>query len=127
MTDANAQKTTVRAGDGVMSVMVTVAGDLTEHGLAGSLGIMKALRANLFRVAQGGVEWAQSVEQVPFAVIRDVIQSADKISLEVIEGLEAIALTTTRALRRSGEAAVALVARTSESLVASKERSERAA
>jgi hypothetical protein len=127
MADVIARKAEQDENEGVMSQAVTLAGDLTEQGLDGSIAIAKAVRGHLFRVAQGGVDWVQSVEQVPFALLREVIQRADQLSLKAVEGVESIAMSTTRVFRRSGEAAVALVARTSESLVAPRGRSEKAA
>jgi phage-related protein len=107
---------------GVLMTVVTVAGDITEQGLKGSFGVARALRSELFRATQGAVDWVESVQQVPFKVVREAIQRADKLSSDAVDGVESVTMAVTSAVRGSGEAAGEMVSRTADALVGVKSR-----
>ncbi len=106
-----------RKEEGVFMTMLNVGADLAEQGLMGSLGIARTLRGEVFHAALGAVEWVQAVEQLPFKVVRDSVQRADKLTLAGVDGAEAVALAFLRLVRGSGHAAGEIVTRTTESLV----------
>ena len=114
-------------GAGVLMTVVAVASDLTEQSLAGSLGIVRTLRGELFRAAHGAVDWVESLQQAPFKVVRAGLETADKLSSEAIGGVESIAMSVTRVIRGSGQAAGEMLSRTSESIVGASSRSAQAA
>ncbi len=106
-----------RKDEGVFMTALNVGADLAEQGLMGTLGIARTLRGEVFHATQGAVDWAQAVEQMPFKVVRDAVQRADKLTLAALDGAEAVALAFLRLVRGSGHAAGEIVTRTTESLV----------
>jgi hypothetical protein len=130
MTDAVAQSTmrSPKNGEaGVLLTVVSVASDLTEQGVKGSLGIVRTVRSEVFRATHGAVDWVESLQQVPFKVVRAAIETADKLSSDAIDGAESVAISLTKVLRGSGQAAGELVSRTSESIVGAGSRGIHAA
>jgi hypothetical protein len=130
MTDAVGQSMTrsTKPGDaGVLMTVVSVASDLTEQGLKGSLGIVRTVRSEVFRATHGAVDWVESLQQVPFKVVRAAVETADKLSSDVIDGAESVAMSVTKVIRGSGQAAGEMVSRTTESIVGAGNRTIHAA
>lgn len=107
--------------------MVTSSANLTEKAIGGSFDVMKAVRGELFRASNAGIDWIEGLQQSSFRVAREVVLRVDKLSQEMVEGLESVAMSCSRAIRGSGEAASEMVSRTAESLVGKRASSAKAA
>ncbi len=103
--------------------LVTSSANLTEKAI---FDVLKSLRVEFFRATNAGVDWIEGTQQSSFRVAREVVLRVDKLSQEALEGLESVAMSVSRAIRRSGEAASEMVSRTTESLVGKRTSSKTA-
>ncbi len=124
----DAEVRTLRIAEaGVLMTMVTSSANLTEKAIGASFDVLKSLRGELFRATNAGIDWIEGMQQSSFRVAREVVIRVDKLSQETVEGLESVAMSVSRAIRGSGEAASEMVSRTAESLVGKRASSAKAA
>ncbi len=112
---------------GVFVTMVTSSADLAEKAVGGSFSVLMTGRDELFRATNAGIDWVEGTQQSSFRIAREAVLRVDKLSQEMVEGLESVAMAVSRAIRESGEAASEMVSRTAESLVGKRAPSAKAA
>jgi hypothetical protein len=110
---------------GVVMTTVTWGANLTEKSIAVPLGAAKAARDEVFRATFSGVDWLEGITQSSFKIVREVLKRVDKLSQEVVDGLELVAGSVSRVIRGSSEAAGEMVSRTATTLTATNEPSQK--
>ncbi len=127
-TTQEAEVRTLRIAEaGVLMTVVTSGADLTDKAVGGTFDVARTVRAELFRATSAGIDWVEGTQQSSFRIVREAVMRVDKLSQGMVEGLEAVAMAVSRAIRGSGEAAGEMVSRTAESLVGKKASSSKAA
>ncbi|HTT72414.1 MAG TPA: hypothetical protein VMG32_14405 [Anaeromyxobacteraceae bacterium] len=103
-----------------ITTAVTTGANLTEQAMLSALGIVRVAHGEVFHIAHGALGWLESVQAAPFKVVREVVGRSEKLTLDALNGVENVALSLSRTLRESGEAAGEVVSRTTEALVGKK-------
>jgi len=109
-----------------MSVVMLGVG-LTEKGVGGVFGVGRAIRTELFRATNAGVDWIESAQDSTLKIVREIIQRTDSLTQGALDGVEAVTISVSKSFRGTGEAAAEMVSSTAETLVGRKRASTKAA
>ncbi len=113
--------------DGVFMMGVNLGAEVVQGAVTGTFGVAKAARGEAFRLTNGWIEWAESVQTSTFKVIREVVTRLDEATRGTVDGIESVSLAFTGLARVSGEAAGEMISRTAASIIGKKHASQKAA
>ena len=113
--------------DGVFMAGVNLGTDALHGTVSGVIETAKTIRGEAFRLTNGGIEWAESVQAALFKVVRVAVNRADDVTRGGLDGIESVSSALTRLVRGSGEAAGDVIARTAASIVGKKDLAQKAA
>ncbi|HTP28782.1 MAG TPA: hypothetical protein VMK12_24370 [Anaeromyxobacteraceae bacterium] len=112
---------------GVLMTTVVWGANLTEKAIGVPLGAVRAIRDEAFHATFAGVDFAEAVSLSSFKILRETLQRVDKLSQEMVDGLDLVAASVTRVIRGSGEAAGEMVLKTTASITGTRETTPKAA
>ena len=93
------------ADRGVLMTAVTRSAKLAEQAMAVPVGVTRTIRDEVFRVTFAGVDRVEEFNRSTLKVARDVLERADKLSLDAVRGLESAVGSLSKAIGKPCEPA----------------------